>query len=175
MEQLDFMRMNTKLISSVDQPIYTIPYLIAQARNGLVNVSSASFSITLASTMVCRIANTSTGSMTSVESILVSSSTNMNYSIIRNGSLTGTLTARPVYNANDAFPASLSTTVSAASAVAGLSVSGGDTLLQQLSLPNVFNPVSITPIILEPGSSLYFYSTGLVSISVTINVVFTEY
>lgn len=175
MERFNITRSNTKLISSVDQPIYMIPYLTAQARNGLVNLSSASFSITLASTIVCRITNISTRSMTSVESIFINSSTSLNYSIIRNGSLTGTLIGQPVYNANDAFPASSATTVSSASAVAGLSVSGGNTLLQQIALPNVFNPVSITPILIKPGSSLYFYSAGLVSVSVTINVAFTEY
>lgn len=163
------------MISSVNQPVYTIPYVTAQAQNGLINVSSASFSLSLASTLVFQIANTSTTINTSVENILVNSTVSMNYSIIRNGTLTGTLAAQSVYNANDNFPAYTTTTVKSASATTGLSVSGGNTLFQQISLPNVFNPVSITPIIIKPGSTLYFYSTGLVSINVTVNVVFTQY
>lgn len=175
MNKATLMRTNTKIISSVNEPVYIIPYLNSQSRSGLINISSTSFSISLASTMICQIANTSTTKTTSVEAILVNSTVNMSYSLIRNATLTGTLTTQPVYNVNDNFSASTTTTFKSASATVGLSLSGGNTLLQQISMPSVFNPASITPILLKPGSTLYFYSSGLASLSVTVNVVFTEY
>ncbi len=175
MEKSYLTRINTKLIFSINEPVYIIPYLTAQARNGLINISSTSFSISLLSTMICQIANTSTTKMTSVESIWVNSTVTMNYSIIRNATLTGTLTNQPVYNANDNFPASTTTTFKSASATIGLSLSGGSTLLQQISMPNIFNPAIITPILLKPGSNLYFYASGLASVSATVNIVFSEY
>lgn len=174
MDEVDLTRLNSKLITSVNEPVYTIPYLTAQARNGLVNVSSASLNLLIAGNIVCQIRNNSTNKMTSVEGILVNSSASIGYSIIRNGTLSGSLTSQPVYNVNNKFIASTTTTIASA-ASATVSVSGGNTLLTQLSLTNSFNPVSIVPIIINPGSTLYFSSSGALGLNVTINVIFTEY
>ncbi|WP_371374206.1 hypothetical protein [Sporomusa aerivorans] len=166
-------RMNTKLTSSVLEPVYVIPYLTAQARSGIMNVSASNLSLAVAGNIICRIQNNSTNLMTSVESILVNSSASLGYSIIRNATLSGSLTVRPVYNLNEKYPASTSTIISSA-ANATVSVSGGSTLLTQLSLTNVFNPI-IVPIIIQPGSSLYFSSSGALGLNVTVNVIFCEY
>jgi hypothetical protein len=112
--------------------------------------------------------------MTSVEGILVNSSVNIGYSLIRNGALNGTLTPQTVYNVNSKFIPSITTTVASA-AGAAVSVSDGDILLSQLSLTSSFNPISIVPIIINPGTSLYFLSSGALGLNVTINVIFTEY
>lgn len=166
-------RLNTKLATSVEEPLYTIPYITAQTRAGLMNVSAASLSLAIAGNVICQIKNNSTDSMTSVESILVNSSASLGYSIIRNATLSGTLTSLSVYNLNEKYPASTTTAVSSA-ANATISVTGGSTLLTQISLTNVFNPI-IVPIIIEPGSSLFFSSSGALGLNVTINVIFCEY
>jgi hypothetical protein len=167
-------RSNTTILSSANQPVYTIPYLTSQARSGIVGVSSVNLTLAIAGNVICQIQNNGTNKMTSVESIMVNSSASLGYSLIRNGTLTGTLTAQSVYNVNDEFAASTTTLVLAAAA-ATISVTGGNTLLTQISLTNSFNPLSVTPIILKPGSSLYFSSSGALGLNVTIDVVFTEY
>jgi len=174
MDEVDLTRLSSKLITSVSEPVYTIAYLTAQARNGLVNVSSATLTLAVPGNIVCQIRNNSANKMTSVEGILVNSSVNIGYSLIRNGALNGTLTPQTVYNVNSKFIPSITTTVASA-AGAAVSVSDGDILLSQLSLTNSFNPISIVPIIINPGSSLYFLSSGALGLNVTINVIFTEY
>jgi hypothetical protein len=61
-------RANTKLISSIDEPVYTIPYVTAQARNGLMNVSASNLSLAIAGNVICRIQNNSAKLLTSIES-----------------------------------------------------------------------------------------------------------
>lgn len=171
----------TSVVSSASSPVYTVPYLTAQAQNGAVNVSTAAFSLTsliAPYTIVCQITNSNASKNTAIQSILVNSTVNTSYSIIRNGTLNGTVTSQAVYNVNDNYLAATTTAVKSAAATAGLSVSGGNTLLQQLSLPNAYNPVTITPIIIKPASVLYVVvTTPILSAiqTVTINVVFIEY
>ncbi|MDF2875224.1 MAG: hypothetical protein K0R22_1907 [Sporomusa sp.] len=123
--------------------------------------------------VICRIQNNSTNLMTSVEIILVNSSVSLGYSIIRNAILSGSLTAQTVYNLNENYPATTTTAISSA-ANTGISLNGGSTLLTQISLTTAFNPV-IMPIIIQPGSSLYFSSSGALGLNITINVIFCEY
>lgn len=173
-EDAELTRLNPRLITSVNDPVYTIPYLTAQARNGLVHISSMSLTLPDDGNIICEIKNNSSNKMTSVEGILVNSSVNIGYSIIRNGVVNGSLMAQTVYNVNNKHIPS-TTTLIAAAADAMVSISDGDILLRQLSLANHFNPISIVPLIINPRSSLYFWATGGLGVTVTINVIFTEY
>jgi hypothetical protein len=138
-----------------------------------MNVSASNLSLAIAGNVICRIQNNSAKLLTSVESILVNSSAGLGYSIIRNATLSGTLTSRTVYNLNENYPASTTTAISSAASTT-ISVSGGSTLMTQISLTNAFNPI-IVPMIIKPGSSLYFSSSGALGLNVTINVIFCEY
>lgn len=173
-EDAELTRLNPRLITSVNDPVYTIPYLTAQARNGLVHISSMSLTLSDAGNIICEIKNNSSNKMTSVEGILVNSSVNIGYSIIRNGILNGSLIPQTVYNVNNKYIPS-TTTLIAATADATVSVREGDILLRHPSLAKHFNPISIVPLIINPGSSLHFWSPGVVGLTVTINVIFTEY
>lgn len=173
-EDDELTRLNPRLITSVNDPVYTIPYLTAQARNGLVHISSMSLTLPDDGNIICEIKNNSSNKMTSVEGLVVSSSVNIGYSIIRNGIVNGSLMPQTVYNVNNKHIPS-TTTLVAAAADTMVSISDGDVLLRQLSLANHFNPISIVPLIINPRSSLYFWATGESGLSVTINVIFTEY
>ena len=173
-EDAELTRLNPRLITSVNDPVYTIPYLTAQARNGLVHISSMSLTLPADGNIICEIKNNSANKMTSVEGILVNSSVNIGYSIIRNGILNGSLMPQTVYNVNNKHIPS-TTTLIAASADATVSVREGDILSRQLSLENRFNPISIVPFIINPGSSLYFLSSGVLGLTVILTVIFTEY
>lgn len=174
MDSVNIIRPNNKIVSSVSEPVYTIPYLTALARSGLLRISSANLNLAVAGNVICEMKNNSTTKLTSVENILVNTSATLGYSLIRNATLSGSLTSQTVYNVNDYFAASTETSISSA-ANALVSVSGGNTIINQLSLTNTFNPIAITPIILQPGSALYFSASGALGLTVTINVVFTEY
>ena len=174
MDSVTIIRPNSKIVSSVSEPIYTIPYLTALARSGLLQISSANLTLAIAGNVICEIKNNSTDKLTSIENILVNSSAGLGYSLIRNAALSGSLTPQTIHNVNDYFAAATETSISSA-ASALVSVSGGNTLISQVSLTNSFNPITITPIILKPGSALYFSASGALGLTVTINVVFTEY
>lgn len=174
MDSVTIIRPHSKIVSSISEPIYTIPYMAALARSGLLQISSINLSLATAGNVICEIKNNSTAKLTSIENILVNSSASLGYSLIRNAALSGSLIPQAIYNVNDYAAAVTETSISSAASEL-VSVSGGDTFINQIPIANTFSPLIVTPIILKPGSALYLSASGELGLNVTVHVVFTEY
>jgi hypothetical protein len=167
-------RLNNTLITTPETSLYS-SYLSRMVTEGRIFVSNAKLSPIIADKVICHISNpASSGKIVMLERMAVFSTTNLSFTVNRNGTLAGTLDSLSIYNANDYFTANHSAQVYA-DAGSTLNVTGGSDLLSQISMPNVYNPVEIVPLAIKPGSSLYIFATITVALSFAANFIWWEY